>query len=405
MIVSPFNRIRCTSALSRMRAAVELTPPADSWYHLAPFGEFKGTVTVDGEEQDCLHLFDAEAFAQILAAFKSHAQKMRAEDPAWKGLNVDADHLSARLDNKTERFAFITDLEVRGDGAQKEDGLWCKLALTTLGEPAVRGGIYSFLSGVFDNVKVSEGVWRPVALAGTVAHRPGGEGNGQPENEAAAGFTNDPALPVRAFCRADHFARQFPTSSARAGAEEKTNPATSAGKEQKQVTPEQLRAALCSLLGLDAKCSDQELQAAIDTAGSDMPASMERMKQACRTHENRIAELEHGQEADTFCDQHKDKIVDRAKFRAFYLKNPEDAKAFIGAVKAPEAKPLRTLHRTPTKTPDVDAATVTDARSLATQQRAFVNQVKRDTGLTGTAAFRHARSLKPELFATTSEAE
>jgi hypothetical protein len=385
-------------ATAKARSA-SLAPPQDGWYHLAPFGDFPGSATLkNGDVVDCIHRCDRESFDSIISTFQEHSAKMRANDPNWKGLNVDADHLSYRKDNKTERFAWMTDLKIVGTGANRADGLWCKLELTDLGTPAVSGGIYSFLSAVPLLKKISEKVFGWVALAGTV-ETPRAEGDSA--NEAAAAFTNDPCLPVRAFCRADQFARGLLSATASNEAGGKQNdPAVSAGKGQKTMTPEAMKALLLKLLGLPATASDQEIQAACDNTPE--ASAMESVKAKCRALENEVAELKLGKEADAFCDEHKDKIADRAKLRAAYIKDPAAAKEFFANVKlAPAA---RSYNRA--QTPDgKSVAASDDARERGRQQADAIAKVSKDEGLKGSRAFARARELNPALFAETNKAE
>lgn len=384
---------------ARAGGAEKLTPPADGWYHLAPFCESEGLITVEGKQQLAVRIFNRAGFEQIVERFRAKATEMRAADPNWKGFNVDADHLSYRGDNKTERYAWMTDLKIVGTGAERSDGLWCKLELTDIGAPAVTGGVYSFLSGVFGFEKTEDGLYVAAGLTGTY-DEPRTEG--APENQAAAAFTNDPGLPVRAFCRAGQFGGPISATAPFGAGGKQTDPALNAGKGQNKMTPEQMRALLCKLLGKPETCSDQELQAA--AAAVPDATAMEKVQAKCRALETENTELKVGKEADEFIKQHANIIADKAKFRALYIKDPATAKEFIANVKPVQTEKPRSYHRA--ETPAAEGAGADKSGSpedIGRQQRAHIEQVKKDTGLKGSAAFRRARELKPELFPETNK--
>ncbi|MDD5707843.1 MAG: phage protease [Kiritimatiellae bacterium] len=137
--------------------------PADGWYQVAPLGEFghaqAGVVQV-------VDLAACEAMA------KRFADEAKAAD--FAGLLIDFDHFSLDGEKRSEAAGWITALEARGEGsgdgvqgsggdgenAQRATphaqlsmaggaGLWAKIRWSDVGEAAVKGGRYRFLSPVW----------------------------------------------------------------------------------------------------------------------------------------------------------------------------------------------------------------------------------------------------------------
>jgi phage I-like protein len=124
--------------------------PADGWYQVAPLGEFAHAAA------GVVQVVDRDACAAMVNRF--------AEDAAvanFAGLLVDFDHFSLDGEKRSEAAGWITALENR-DG-----GLFAQIRWSDLGEEAVKGGRYRFLSPVWnrtDCVDLGGGRVRPVRL-------------------------------------------------------------------------------------------------------------------------------------------------------------------------------------------------------------------------------------------------
>ena len=124
--------------------------PADGFYQIAPLGEF-------GHAQAGLvQVVDAEACAAMVNRFTEDAKL-----PNFAGLLVDFDHFSLDGEKKSEAAGWITALENR-DG-----GLFAKIRWSDVGDAAVKGGRYRFLSPVWargDCADLGNGRVRPMRL-------------------------------------------------------------------------------------------------------------------------------------------------------------------------------------------------------------------------------------------------
>ena len=124
--------------------------PADGWYQVAPIGEFAHT------QAGLTQVVDADACQEMANRFSEEAKA-----PNFAGLLVDFDHFSLDGEKRSEAAGWITALENR-DG-----GLFAKIRWSDVGESAVKGGRYRFLSPVWnrvDCVDLGGGRVRPVRL-------------------------------------------------------------------------------------------------------------------------------------------------------------------------------------------------------------------------------------------------
>jgi hypothetical protein len=155
--------------------------PADGWYQLAPFGEFLHAVA------GVVQVVDEEACTAMAARFAADAAVAN-----FAGLLVDFDHFSLDGERRTEAAGWIMGLEYRGPRAEggnlkpefgkpgdetaknakdanrdgkdgpssfpsgttarqspADAGLWAKIRWSDVGEEAVKGGRYRFLSPVW----------------------------------------------------------------------------------------------------------------------------------------------------------------------------------------------------------------------------------------------------------------
>ena len=106
--------------------------PAE-WQHIARPGEWShsgtGTVLVT----------DHTAFEAIVANFA----KRRDENKNFAGLLVDQDRFSLDAAKPSEAYGWLVDMEARADG------LWGRIRWTDIGEQALVGGRYRYLSPVW----------------------------------------------------------------------------------------------------------------------------------------------------------------------------------------------------------------------------------------------------------------
>ena len=124
--------------------------PADGWYQLAPLGEFVHV------EACVIQVVDAEACVAMASRFKGDSAVEN-----FAGLLVDFDHGSLDGERRSEAAGWI------GDVAARPDGLWAQIRWSDVGELAVKGGRYRFLSPVWarsDCVDLGYGRVRPVRL-------------------------------------------------------------------------------------------------------------------------------------------------------------------------------------------------------------------------------------------------
>lgn len=124
--------------------------PADGWYQVAPLGEFAHA------QAGLVQVVDAEACLAMANRFADEAKGAN-----FAGLLVDFDHFSLDGEKRSEAAGWITALENR-DG-----GLFAKIRWSDVGEEAVKGGRYRFLSPVWarsDCVDLGNGRVRPVRL-------------------------------------------------------------------------------------------------------------------------------------------------------------------------------------------------------------------------------------------------
>ena len=124
--------------------------PDDGWYHIAPLGEFPHA------RASVMQVIDQTACIAMAARFTADANT-----PNFPGLLVDFDHFSLDGEKRSEAAGWIIGLEKR------DCGLWAQIRWSDLGEEAVKGGRYRFLSPVWarsDCVDLGNGRVRPVRI-------------------------------------------------------------------------------------------------------------------------------------------------------------------------------------------------------------------------------------------------
>lgn len=159
-----------------------------------------------------------------------------------------------------------------------EQGLIATFRFTDIGAEAVANRRLRFLSPVWEL-----------------------DDDGRPERLVSVGLTNKPNLPVRPILNRDGGAAQ--------------------PVEDKDTTP--MKEQLIAALGLAPEATDDDIVAAVAA-----------LKQRCE--EQDAAAL--NAEAEQVVEENKDRIANKAAFKALYVKNREAAKAMLACL-APAAKP------------------------------------------------------------------
>ena len=129
--------------------------PEDGFYQIAPIGEFPHVGA------GVLQVIDQEACIAMAARFAADAAVTN-----FAGLLIDFDHFSMQGGQRSEAAGWIVGLEYRGPRDEghvsplaadnvgcaawlAESGLWAQIRWSDLGEEAVKGGRYRFLSPVW----------------------------------------------------------------------------------------------------------------------------------------------------------------------------------------------------------------------------------------------------------------
>ena len=126
--------------------------PGDGWYHVVPLGEYP-------HESGVVQVVDKVAIESMVNRFTP-------------SVLVDFDHFSYDPDKSSEAAAWGDEVEARADG------LWSKLRLTDVGEPALKNGRFRFISPV----------WRPEDVEDL------GDGRIRPLRLDTLGLTNNPNM-------------------------------------------------------------------------------------------------------------------------------------------------------------------------------------------------------------------
>ena len=158
--------------------------PADGWYQIAPVGEFPHA------QAGVTQVVDVEACSAMANRFTEESKA-----PNFAGLLVDFDHFSLDGEKKSEAAGWITSLENRAGG------LYAKIRWSDVGESAVKGGRYRFLSPVWnraDCVDLGGGRVRPVRLLNAaVTNDPNFKGMCPLSNRSPVSGDGDPVSGVR----------------------------------------------------------------------------------------------------------------------------------------------------------------------------------------------------------------
>ncbi|MDF7824102.1 phage protease [Pontiellaceae bacterium B12227] len=315
--------------------------PEDDWYQLAPLGEFPHRAA--GINQ----VIDAEACTRMVGAFEN----ARRESENFPGLLIDFDHFSLDAEKHSEAAGWITDLQFR----ESEDtgGLFANIRWSDIGETAVKGGRYRFLSPVWakaDCEDLGDNRLRPVRLLN-------------------AAVTNDPNL--KGILPLSNRASDGPFENA------------SSYKDPNLTQEELMKAivdALLKKLDLPPEADTEVIQSAIENITP--PGEVEALLNRAETAESKIADLEKAQleaDADAFLEEHADVIDNREEVRTQFIENRQLTEAVFKNLKTPEpvkkpaADTRRPLHNRDSKikaTHNRDAQPESEAHAVKIRNRA-----------------------------------
>jgi phage I-like protein len=306
--------------------------PADGWYQLSPLGEFPHA------QAGVVQVIDAQAVSSIVNRFNA----MIANDGGSAWPLVDFDHFSLDTAKPSEAAGWITNMQARADG------LWAQIKWSDVGDAAVRGGRYRFLSPVFnrrDCEDLGGGKVRPMVLVN-------------------AAVTNDPNIK---------------------GAEPLSNREAKGMDYKKQ---------LLNMTGLGDDATDEQ----IENACGAMREKIANMEKAASD----AAASEADKQAEGDMDEMENRGIkfDRAAVKTALLSNRSGTLALFAAVKV-EAKPPSDGGNLPNRseqtTPD-NGGGLPGGRQAA--REAYVDEVRIANRCdTRAAAWAIAEKQKPELFA------
>lgn len=362
----------------------EFHMPADGWCHCLTAGEYPNSML----EPDPAHpgtlarvrvmqVIDKPALEAMVNAFN-----LAAAVPNFTGLLVDRDHESDDPDKTTDAWGWCTALENRADG------LYCRIRWTDIGEPAVRGGRFRFLSPVFspaDCEVVGNRRLRPMRLL-------------------KLGLTNDPNIrPLRPL-----------TNSAQAAAPAASgddSPDTG-GKESSM----DYKAQLLALLGLPAEASDEQITAAVESKTKterDAAADRETLQNRATAAEAKASELETWKQGrlradleiqvETDLETHKDVVENRDEVKAQLLVNRDGTLKVLTALRKPAAgnPPPPALRNNAAKAPDGLTDDAQKLRNRRADQDRVISETQKKFGCASrAAAIERAQAEHPELFGT-----
>ena len=313
----------------------EYQPSPDGSFHLVPFGDFPGVMTLNGEETKVTQRFDAAALQAIVKNFKPKVL-------------VDFEHRSMSADGDTTAAAWIPSLHKR------PDGLGCPLEFTDVGDAAVKNKRIRFLSPAFDveMIDAAKKIVRPIRLI-------------------SVGLTNRPNLKTLQ-----------PLTNSAAGV---ANMAEKAGKEGNMK-------GIIAALGLPETSDEATVLNSVKGLITD---KTELDKAKARIQELETAVL--NKEADEFLVKHAGRIKNKDAVKAQYVKNKVDTIATFEAladVPATAATPATVHNRAGAKTPEGGGLILDQASA----QRAAVAVIRNREKCDHKTAWNITRTEKPELF-------
>jgi|GEM_PF-1935411 len=130
----------------------EFKLPVDGWYHIASLGDFPH------KQSGLVQVLDSAAVAGMVNRFDEDKKRGGEKFP---GVLIDQDHFSLDSDKSSAAYGWIQELSNRADG------LWAQIKWSDVGEAAVKGGSYRFLSPVWnreDCEDLGKGRVRPLRI-------------------------------------------------------------------------------------------------------------------------------------------------------------------------------------------------------------------------------------------------
>jgi len=359
-----------------LSASFEL--PSDGFHHAMALGEFPNSLLEPDpakpgsiRRRRVVQICDRAACDAIVAAFNRAAA---VQD--FPGLLVDRDHESDDPDKTTDAWGWVTEMQNR------DDGLYVRIRWTDLGEPAVRGGRFRFLSPVFD----------PDACEDL------GNNRLRPSRLEKLGLTNDPNIKA---LRPISNRSQEP-----APADSGTKNAGDPGRKESTMD---FKAKLLALLGLAADATDEQIDQAIAAKTSELEnASAEKAKGAelknrAEAAEAKVVSFERAAleaQVEKDLETHKDVIENRDEVKVQLLANREGTLKLLCSLRKPAAaeSAAAALRNRDTKAPGDKTLA-----NRAQEQSALVNSIRDRARQAGRPvpferAWELARSEKPELF-------
>jgi phage I-like protein len=341
--------------------------PADGWHQLAPLGEFPHSAA------GIVQVIDAEACTCMVAAFEN----ARATSGNFPGLLIDFDHFSLDAEKRSEAAGWITDLKfVPPSSGNNPAGLYAAIRWSDIGEAAVKGGRYRFLSPVWaknDCEDLGGNRFRPVCLLNAaVTNDPNLKGILPLSNRAPFDFT-----PLDEDRNCTGRSRSCPP------------------KQEKNMKP--IIDALLDKLNLPADTAEGVILTAIENMTP--PAEVVALLNRAETAETQLAAFQKAQleaDADAFIDAHVAHIENRDAVRAQFIENRTMTEALFKNLKTPAIQtatpqPLpRPLHNRDSKvlaTQNRDAST---SESKAVKIRNRAAEIMKTERVAYTEAFRRA---------------
>lgn len=334
--------------------------PADGWHQLAPLGEFPHSAA------GIVQIIDADACTCMVAAFEN----ARAGSSNFPGLLIDFDHFSLDAEKRSEAAGWITDLKFMPNSTGS--GLFARIRWSDIGEAAVKGGRYRFLSPVWakaDCEDLGGDRFRPVRLLN-------------------AAVTNDPNLKGI-----------LPLSNRTPGAPfdftplgEKKNCSV---KKETHMQP--VLDALLNKLNLPADTAQDAIIAAI--ANMALPDEVAALTNRAETAETELSGLKNAQleaDADAFLDANAAVIENRDQVRAQFIENRTLTEAVFKNLKTPKpvatppADTRRPLHNRDSKVAATHNRDASTSESKAVKIRNRAAEIMKSERVVYTDAFRRA---------------
>jgi phage I-like protein len=309
--------------------------PADGWHQLAPLGEFPHAAA------GIIQVIDTAACNAMVASFDFQ----KKSSTIFPGLLIDFDHFSLDAEKRSEAAGWITDLKflppsqsaIGNHQSEMPCGLFALIRWSDIGEAAVKGGRYRFLSPVWakgDCEDLSDNRFRPVRLLN-------------------AAVTNDPnlkgILPL---------SNRAPFDFTPLG----KNAHLTQEKNMKPIVD-----ALLNKLNLPADAAQDAIIAAIANMAS--PEEIAALTNRAETAETELSGLRTAQleaDADAFLEANAAVIENRDQVRAQFIENRTLTEAVFKNLKLPKPQTLNSELRTPASPKPLHNR---DSKVLATQNR------------------------------------